>query len=139
MKTKILFVLWGCIYALCVGLGTVENPAGFGKVLLVLTSLIFFIPPGYILYDGIRSGKKKQVKAVRIIAIVSLSLTLILLVANFLSVSGSAEAGKLLYELLILVSAPMVCSQYWAVSLFLWACLLWATFTKPKKQTDFQT
>ena len=133
MKTKILFAPWGCIYALCVGLGTVENPEGLGKVLLVLTSLIFFIPPGYILYDGIRGGKKKQVKAVRIIAIISLSLTLILLVANFLSIAGSAQAGKLLYELLILVSAPMVCSQYWVVSLFLWACLLWTTFTKPKK------
>lgn len=133
MKTKILFALWGCIYALCVGLGTVENPEGLGKVLLVLTSLIFFIPPGCILYEGIRDGKKKQVKAVRITAILSLSLTLVLLVANFLSVSASAQAGGLVYELLILVSAPMVCSQYWVMSLFLWACLLWTTFIKPKK------
>lgn len=133
MKTKILFALWGCIYALCVGLGTVENPEGLGKVLLVLTSLIFFIPPGCILYEGIRDGKKKQVKAVRITAILSLSLTLVLLVANFLSVSASAQAGGLVYELLILVSAPMVCSQYWVMSLFLWACLLWTSFTKRKK------
>ena len=105
MKTKILFALWGCIYALCVGLGTVENPEGLGKVLLVLTSLIFFIPPGYILYDGIRGGKKKQVKAVRIIAIISLSLTLILLVANFLSISGSAQAGKLPHSQNMVIAA----------------------------------
>ena len=30
----------------------------------------------------------------------------------------------LLFAVLIVVSSPMVCSGYWALSLFLWACLL---------------
>ena len=132
MKNTVLYIFWGCLYALCVGLGTVENPAGFGKVLLVLTSLIFFLPPGYLLYDGIQNRRKKQVVVIRIISIVSLSLTLVLLVANFLSVGASAAAGRRLYELLNLVSAPMLCSQYWVLSLFLWACLLWGSFKKKK-------
>ena len=119
MKNTVLYIFWGCLYALCVGLGTVENPAGFGKVLLVLTSLIFFLPPGYLLYDGIQNRRKKQVVVIRIISIVSLSLTLVLLVANFLSVGASAAAGRRLYELLNL-------------SLFLWACLLWGSFKKKK-------
>lgn len=133
MKNKVLFVLWGCLYALCVGLGTVENPAGFGRVLLVLTSLIFFVPPGYLLYDGVKNGRRKRVLAIRVIAIVSLSLTLLLLVVNFLSVNAGAQTGRRVYELLNLVSAPMICGQYWAVSLFLWACLLWGSFAKAKK------
>ena len=132
MKNTVLYIFWGCLYALCVGLGTVGDPAGFGKVLLVLTSLIFFLPPGYLLYDGIKNRRKKQVVVIRIISVVSLSLTLILLVANFLSVGASAAVGRRLYELLNLVSAPMLCSQYWVLSLFLWACLLWGSFKKKK-------
>ena len=133
MKKPLIYLFWGFLYALCVGLGTVNNPEGFGKVLLVLTSVIFFLPPAYLLYDGIQSGNRKQVKTVRICSIVSLSLTLVLLVVNFLSVNAGAAVGRGVYELLILVSAPMICSQYWVLSLFLWACLLWASFTKKRK------
>ena len=45
-KTKewILYAAWLCLYILCVGLGTVENVAGIGKVFFTLTALIFFIP-----------------------------------------------------------------------------------------------
>ena len=34
LKEKILYALWACLYILCVGLGTVEDAEGFGKVLL---------------------------------------------------------------------------------------------------------
>ena len=130
MKKTILYILWGCLYVLCVGLGTVEEPEGFGKVLLVLTSLIFFLPPACLMYTARKDGDRKGIVTLRIISIVSLSATLILLVVNFLSISASAETGRLVYDLLILVSAPMICSQYWVVSLFLWACLLWSSFGK---------
>jgi hypothetical protein len=42
--------------------------------------------------------------------------------------------GNLLHILLIIVSAPMVCGQYWVLSLFLWACLMiWAQKLLKKK------
>lgn len=133
MKNPVLFALWGCLHVLCVGLGTVKEPEGFGKALLVLTGLIYFLPATLILWDGISHRKKKQISAVRWIAIVSLGLTLVLLVINFLSVGAGADTGRLVYDILNIVSAPMLCSQYWVVSLFLWACLLWASFFKKKR------
>jgi len=134
MKEKILYAIWGCLYILCVGLGTVDNAQGIGKVLLMLTAVIFFIPPAIILYDGLREKRRKTLVRVRIISIVSLSLTMVVLIANVMSIAASEAVGNFLHELLILVSAPMICSQYWVLSLFLWACLLMVSLKKfPKK------
>ena len=43
MREKILYASWGCLYILCVGLGTIQEPAGFGKAVLVAISLLFFV------------------------------------------------------------------------------------------------
>ncbi len=125
MKEKIAYILWGVLFVICAGLGFVRDAAGAGKVLLTLSSLIFFIPGTLLLYWG-------QRKPVRIISLCSLGITLVLLVANFFSVLASQTVGDVLYALLVVVSSPMVCSQYWVMSMFLWACLLMATFLKPK-------
>lgn len=132
MKEKILYAIWACLYILCVGLGTVTDAEGFGRAILVLTALLFFLPGAYLVYEGIRTQNKKMLLRVRLVSITSLSLTLIFIVANFLSVNASAAAGRVFYDLLMLVSAPMFCAQYWVLSLFLWACLLMASFTKPQ-------
>ena len=70
---------------------------------------------------------------VRICAICSLSLTVIVFCANVMAVSASTDVGRTLYDILNLVSAPMFCAQYWIVSIFLWACLLSASFMKKEK------
>ena len=132
MKNKILYGLWGCLYVLCVGLGTVDDPQGFGKVLLILTSLIFFLPPAVLMYDAIQDENQKTKGILRGISLVSLCATVIILVFNFLSASADTSVGDRLHEVLNLVSAPMLCSQYWIISLFLWACLLWSSFSKKK-------
>ena len=49
LKELILYAIWFCLYLLCVGLGTVEQVEGVGKVLFLLTSLIFFIPGALLL------------------------------------------------------------------------------------------
>ena len=41
--------------------------------------------------------------------------------------------GNALFGVLIVVSSPMVCSGYWALSLFLWACLLMVSHSLVKK------
>ena len=130
VKEWILYIAWGCLYILCVGLGTVEKVEGFGKVLFLLTALIFFIPGAWLLILALREKNRKKILAIRIISICSLALTLIVFSANVMAVSASRETGQFLYELLNLVSAPMLCSRYWIVSLFCWACLLSASFMK---------
>jgi hypothetical protein len=72
-------------------------------------------------------------RCIRNISAASLILTLLLLVANFASVGASVAVGDFLYGLLVVVSAPMVCSQFWVVSLFLWACLLMVSISFLKK------
>ena len=121
------------MYILCVGLGFVQNPAGIGKALLVITALLFFVPGFVLLHQGIRAKDRKALRRLRIVCLCSLGLTLVFLIANFCSVLFSPETGAALYELLVLVSAPMICGQYWLLSLFLWACLLMGSFSGKKK------
>ena len=73
-------------------------------------------------------------RTIRNLSVASLALTLVLLVVNFLSVGASKAAGDVLYVLLIILSAPMVCGQVWVLSLFLWACLLMVCL-KYRKET----
>ena len=134
-KAKVIlsYCVWLCLYSLCVGLGTVEEVAGIGKVLFIFTGLIFFLPGIYLLHLGKQEKNKKMVLRVRIVAICSLALTMIVFCANVIAVSADASVGRNLYEMLNLVSAPMFCVQYWIISIFLWACLLSASFMKKEK------
>ncbi len=130
VKELVLYGAWLCLYILCVGLGTVEQVEGVGKVFFVLTSLLFFVPGICLLVLGFREKNQKMVLRVRIIALCSLALTVIVFCANLLAVTASDQTGAFLHDLLNLVSAPMFCSQYWILSIFCWACLLSGSFTK---------
>ena len=130
VKESLSYCVWLCLYILCVGLGTIEEAAGIGKVLFILTGLIFFLPGVYLLHLGKRGKNKKITRSVRIVAICSLSLTAIVFCANVIAVSADASVGRILYDMLNLVSAPMFCVRYWIISIFLWACLFSASLTK---------
>ena len=129
LKELILYAIWFCLYLLCVGLGTVEQVEGVGKVLFLLTSLIFFIPGALLLVLAKQEKNRKIALRVRIVSICSLALTVIVFCANVFAAASSQMSG-FLNDLLNLVSAPMFCSQYWILSLFCWACLLSASFMK---------
>ena len=130
-KTKelILYGAWLCLYILCVGLGTVENIEGVGKVFFVLTSLSCFLPGSCLLVMGKQENNKKTVLRVRIIAICPLVLTVVVFCINVMA-AAAGMVSPVFHDLLNVVSAPMFCSQYWVLSLFGWACLLSASFIK---------
>ena len=130
MKKSILYIIWGVLYGLCVGLGFVKNPTGAGKACLVILGILFFVPPFYLAFQAKKEQSRKTLLALRLVSIGVLTLSLILLVLNFLSVYFSAKAGLTLYVLLVMFSAPMVCVQYWFLGLFLWASLLMVTLPK---------
>ena len=132
VKELVLYGVWLCLYILCVGLGTVEEVQGVGKVLFVLTALIFFIPGVCLLVMGKKEKDRGMMLRVRIVALCSLVLTVAVFCANLMAVTGSGETGAFLHDLLNLVSAPMFCGQYWIMSIFCWACLLSASFMKEK-------
>ena len=134
MKNRHLYAIWGGLYLVCALLGCIAAPHGLVKVLLVLLAFVFFVPGGLLLYRAVRNSDRKQIVLIRNISALSLGLTLLALILNFLSVTASETIGNLTYGFLILVSSPMICSQYWFVSLFLWACLLFSAIRYvPKK------
>lgn len=134
MKKWILYGIWGCLYIVCAALGSVVTvPEGLQIFALLTLSLLFFAPPALLLVDAYRQKDRKTLLTLRWISGLSLALTLAFLVANVASVLGSEALGNTLYELLILVSVPMICSQHWFLSIFLWACLFFATLRRKQK------
>ena len=137
MKNKVWYGIWCGLFILCAILGFIPEPAGLVKGLLVLAAVAFFVPGWVLLYRADRHKDAAHAKAVSAISGCSLGMTLLLLVLNFLSGKASEAAGRVVYGFLVIFSSPMICSQYWVLSLFLWACLLMtglSLFKKLKKQ-----
>lgn len=124
MKNKHWFMLWGGLYILCVLLGFIPSPEGFLKAVLVFAAAAFFVPGWVLLYIAHSRKDPEIARSVRSLSLISLGATLFFLVMNLLSGHASEAAGNLLYGFLVIFSSPMVCSQYWVASLFMWACLL---------------
>lgn len=134
MNQKFLFTLWGGLFIVCAAMGFIPDPAGVGRVLLTLLSIAFFVPPALALYQAIQDGDRPVLRLIRNLSALSLGLTLVLLVLNFLSALRSETLGDILYNILTIVSSPMVCSGCWVLSLFLWACLLMVSLKGLRKK-----
>lgn len=126
MNQKYLFALWGGLFIVCAGLGFIPEPAGAARFALTALSILFFLPPALVIWKGNRDA----VKLVRNLSALSLVLTVLILVLNFLCAFGSTLLGDVMHFVLVIVSAPMITSGYWVLSLFLWACLLMAAVKK---------
>ncbi len=124
MNTLSYYTVWAGLFILCAGLGFIPEPQGFLKFLMMILSIGFFLPPAFLLRHARKRGEKHTMETVRNLALGSLVLTFVLIIANFLSLMASEAVGNALYVILTIVSAPMICAQYWVVSLFLWACLM---------------
>ena len=130
MKNRILYVLWGALFILCAALGFIPEPAGAGRLLLTLASLLFFLPPAMLIRSARKAGSRSQLALMRNLSALSLGLTAVLLILNFLTAFRSETLGNILHAVLVIVSSPMICSGHWALSLFLWASLLIASLKK---------
>ena len=122
----VLKAIWAGMFLVCCVLGFWNQVAGPAKVLLVILSMLFFVPAYADVYFSWKNKDRKELRIVRNLCLLSLGSTLVLLVANMLSVLGRSEAlGTALHYALAVVSTPMLCGQYWVYSLLLWAVLLW--------------
>ena len=130
MKNKTLYIIWAVLFALCAVLGFFREAVTEGKWLMTLLSVLFFAPPGVLLWRSKKNGDPHTRMLLRNLSGASLGITLVLLVVNFLSVMGSPWIGTVLNALLTILAAPMVCSGYWALSIFLWAFLFIASVKK---------
>ena len=123
MKKSVLFALWGGLFILCAGLGFIPEPEGALGIGLTCLSVLFFLPPALLYWRANGQGDKNTLKLLRNLSAASLLGTVTLLIANFLSITASETLGDLLYTVFIIVTSPLVCSGYWFLPLFLWACL----------------
>ena len=133
MSKKMWFLLWGGLFVLCAALGFLPEPVCaptedggvcWLRVVMTILSVVFFLPPAVLLH---KAGKEKNVpiqQLIRNLSALSLGLTLVMLILNFWSALGPEILGSVLHYVLVVVSTPMICSGQWALSLFLWACLL---------------
>ena len=132
MKKRVLSVLWAVAYGICLLVGFLPNLTGFWKIAAVFFGLLFFVPPILVLVQGRKEKSRKTLLALRLISMASLILSLLLLVLNFFSVYFSTQAGLWLHVLLGIFACPILCINNFFFSMFLWACLLFATFPAPR-------
>ena len=116
----------------CAVLGFFRETVTEGTWLMTLLSVLFFAPPGALLWRA-RKGKDDHTRLlIRNLSGASLGLTLVLLVANFLAALGSEWLGTVLNAILTILTTPMVASGYWALSIFLWAFLFISALKRPR-------
>jgi len=134
LNKYILLAIWIGMFILCAVLGYLPPQEGANKWLLVIFAVLFFLPPALLVYKSRRDRDRKMLRLVRIASLAVLIATVALLVMNLLSVAlvlvmpekTALAVGDVLYDILILVSTPMVCGQYWGIGLIGWAALLWS-------------
>ena len=133
-NSKLLWCLWAIAYAICTVCGFIPVTADAISGLFILLSLGFFVPPALLIFRGVQNKQPKILRLIRNLSIISLSVTLVTIVLNFVSIQASAAWGTVLYWLLILVSTPMICAQHWVIGLFGWALLLMTCLNYLKKK-----
>ena len=127
MTKNTWFAIWGVLFILCACLGFIPAPGGMLRLGMTLVSLVFFLPPAVLLWQAGKAGERHTILLIRNLSAASLGITVAVLTVNFLGFMATEAVGNMLYAILVIVSSPMVCSQYWALSLFLWACLMMAS------------
>ena len=134
MNKKVLWVSWYAMLLLCALYGLLPEPAGFWKGLGIVLSIGAFVPAGLLLKLAYDTADLHLIRLVRKICIISLSLTVGLYTLNIISVLMPPVWGTVFHILLVIGSTPMFCAQYWVLSLFCWACLLWSAITMEKER-----
>ena len=132
LSYKSLYIAWAVLFALTAVLGFVFPQAeGAGvKLALLVIAAVFFLPPWVILRKTRAEGRRFHARLIGFLAMASIVLTAALLVLNLMSPLWGESVGIALNAALVIVSAPMVCSNFYALPLFLWGMLLAAAFKK---------
>ena len=123
MSNTVLYALWGGLYALCAALGFISEPGPALRLLMIVLSIALFVPPFVLNYRSAKVGDRRTLELVRNLSLAWLVLTSLLLILSFVTVFASERVGDLLHSLLTIVGSPLVCSDNWALTIFLWACV----------------
>lgn len=133
MSNKVLSFIWGGFYVLCLAMSFFGDTQGTQYGALMVLGLAFFVPGGFLLHRGVTKENGVIVRTVFWLSVSSLVSTMIMLIVTFLTVNASKDVGLAVHILLAAVSVPMICSQVWVLSLFIWACFLMVCISYMRK------
>ena len=133
MTNFFLYIAWIILYGLCAGLGCIGAPTGWLYGLCIAASILFFLPPALLLHRADKRSDRKTITKILFISLAWLTVTLLLIICNILSIGASELAGTILHYLLVVCTAPMICGQIWLLIIFFWACLMSASIKLLKK------
>ncbi len=131
MKNRRLYLIWLYLFILCAALGFIPEPNPLVQALLALLGLGFFAPGALLLYGAVKTRRRRHLKTVLWLSILSLGLTTVLFIANTLTVLAPENLllGNILNAALLVFSAPMGIMPLQFFSLFGWACLMVTALT----------
>ena len=132
LSYKMLYIAWAILFALTAVLGFVfpDAQGAPARIALAAAAAVFFLPPWLILRKSRKEARRFHGWLIGFLAMASIVLTAVLLVLNLMSPLWSEGVGIALNAALVIVSAPMVCSNFYVLPLFLWGSLLAASFRK---------
>ena len=131
---KTLCLLWAGLFAVTAVLGLLFPGAqsGAGRFFLALISVVFFLPPFLILRRAKAERNRFYLRLVRYLSIANLVLTPVLICAGILSLPYGEALGNLIHVLMTVLCAPLVCSNYYALPMVLWAMVFYSSFIRKK-------
>lgn len=128
MDKSFCYFAWGAMFLITAILGFFPAEHDFANICMIMSGVSFFVPPMLL----VMKGDKTDAKRVFAISLASLVGTAVMIMVSVRLASGSRLLGNILHAVLVVVSAPMFCCQIWALSLFLWACLMIAALRKSR-------
>lgn len=134
IRYKPLYIAWGGLFALTAVLGLlfpgVQNPVGL--FFLRLAAVVFFLPPWLILAKAKEEKALFHVRLLRYLSLGSLVLTMALFCAGILAGPDSQTLGDLIHVIMSIACAPLICSNFYVLPMFLWATVLTGSFGRKK-------
>ena len=134
MKMKSIWLSWLYMFILCAVLGFIPTPTGIFKIVFVLIAAGFFLPGFMLLVKADHRGDEMTIRIVCNLSIAALVLTVVLILLNFGSALLSPVWGLVFYYMLVIFASPLICGQYWVMTLFFWACLMIYSISLLKKR-----
>ena len=132
LSYKMLYIAWAILFALTAVLGFLfpDAEGAPARIALLVTAAVFFLPPWLILRKSRKEEKRFHRWLVGFLSMASIVLTVVLLVLNLMSPLWGERVGIGLNAALVIVSAPMVCSNFFVLPIFCWGTLIMGSFTK---------
>lgn len=132
LKYGSLYRIWGVLFVATALLGLLfpgaKHPLGLFALRAV--TVLFFLPPWLILMKARLAGNHHHRKLIRYLSIASLTATVVLFCCAVFALRLPEFMSTVIHVVMTILCAPLVCSNYYALPLFLWAVLLIQSFQK---------